>query len=101
MKLITRILIISQLFIIISFQTLMAGTIDGPANIRIKPNGKIMASLNDKIFVNELNTKNNWYKIHFSGYIRNHKNQSNKENEILLINKKGYDLFNDKGKIIG
>lgn len=45
------------------FINVMAANIDGPANLRDKPNGRLICSINDNQYVYAYDPKNNWFKI--------------------------------------
>lgn len=55
--------IIFLLFSLQTIQNIEAEIIDGPANIRNKPNGTVICSLNDNTFIEIENSHNKWYSI--------------------------------------
>lgn len=68
--------------------------IDGPANIREKPNGKVIFQLNNNVKVTCDTPENNWYFVGLKVYI---KEQSLVNNAI----KKGEIFYDSKGNEIG
>jgi hypothetical protein len=68
--------------------------IDGPANIRDSINGKVIFELNDNVLVECSQLKNNWYQV---GAFVNLK----KEQSVDGILKKGIEIFDTDGNLIG
>lgn len=77
------------------FLTIKAETINGPANIRIEPNKKILFSLNDGVDVDCTELKNDWFKIGIQVRITSEQYEKN------LQLKKGEKLITLEGKVIG
>jgi hypothetical protein len=86
-------LLITCLIILFAYVA-KAEIIDGPANFRAKPNGKILFSLNDGLRVECMPIKNNWFEVSFTINIT--KDQYDKHLEV----KKGDKLYDRKGNII-
>ena len=61
--------IIGISFLILSSLICRSEIIDGPANIRIAPNGLILFSVEDKAFVTILDFEGDWYRIKLEGWV--------------------------------
>jgi hypothetical protein len=72
-----------------------AEIINGPANFRDKPNGKILVSLNNGVEVECGVLKNGWYEVSFSAMI------TNEQYAVRYSPKKDTRLYNDDHKFIG
>jgi hypothetical protein len=46
-----------------------AGIIDGPANVRVQPDGKTLFSIEDSAFVDVITFENDWYRISLCGWV--------------------------------
>jgi hypothetical protein len=63
-----QILIIA--FSVLSYSNCIAENIDGPANIRANPQGKIIFSLEDNEYVYAYELEDNWYKIMVTAMVK-------------------------------
>ena len=62
---------ISLIFILLAINlNSFAELIDGPANIRIKPQGQVIYSIEDNLFVSASELTNNWYRITFTAFVK-------------------------------
>jgi len=83
------------LLMIFLFFSAKSEIIDGPANFRLKPKGKILVSLTDGVHVECSQLENGWFNVSFT--ISLTKQQFEKGYEIKM----GEKLFDDKNKLIG
>ncbi len=77
--------IIGITFIILSGLICRSEIIDGPANVRIDPNGLILFIVEDSAFVTVLDFNEDWYRIKLDAWIET----SGIENNLL---KKGIEM---------
>ncbi len=90
-----KLILIAILFLLM-LNTVFAESIDGPANIREKPNGKIIFSLNDGAIVGCHGlSKNGWYVIALTVFVK--ESSFTKDKKV----KAGEILYDIKGKEIG
>lgn len=75
-----------------------AEEIDGPANVREEPNGRLVFSLDDKVYVETGNEKNGWLDINLPVYVDIKGGFADPSR--LLLNK-GATLYDKRGKRIG
>ena len=80
--------------LLILYSSVFAEVIDGPANLRVAPNGKIAVRLNDGVQVYVEKTTIDWYKITFIAYV-------SKINFRIINTKNNVELFDYLGKSIG
>lgn len=73
-----------------------AETVDGPANIRSKPNGKVIATIGDGEKLNVLSYKNGWYEVEIPVYV--YKKSAPDGLSSVVPNT---SLYNNNGRIIG
>ena len=81
------------LFIINAF-SISPENIDGPANIRDKPNGKILYQLLDSVEIFPYLFDDNWLKIEFSACVK--KNDYNEKSLFIMPNSILYSCRNNK-----
>lgn len=58
-------------FLLLFTNLVQAERLDGPANIRVKPNGGLMASLADNLTIYPLSRHGEWYKVHLLVSVKN------------------------------
>jgi hypothetical protein len=75
-----------------------AEMIDGPANIRDKPNGRTLFSLNDNVIVESSSPQHGWFKIDLPVYVDEDKSFVDDEGMVLNDSVKLYD---ENGSQIG
>jgi len=86
--------LVSLIFLTLSFSAL-AEIIDGPANLRVAPQGKVAVTLNDSVEVYVQKKEGDWFKIMFIAYV----SRDDYRPETFL--KAGVELFNYRGESIG
>jgi hypothetical protein len=52
------------------FSVVNGQTIDGPANLRVKPNGSILFKLNNDVKVHVLDSNSGWYHCNWEGWVK-------------------------------
>ena len=89
-----KIILLSILFfkVLISFSQI----VDGPANFRDKPNGKVLFQLQNAVQISLKDSLNGWYKCVFSGYVE----IPQKITDISLV-PKGTKLFSKDLQLAG
>jgi len=83
------------IYILLLPNMVLGENIDGPANVRDKPQGDVIISLDDGVTVDCIDIQNKWYKLSF--VVRMEKKSFLKKLRI----KKDTILHNNKGKNIG
>ncbi|HAL82547.1 MAG TPA: hypothetical protein DCO83_10185 [Mucilaginibacter sp.] len=83
------------LLMMILFFEAKSEVIDGPANFRDKPNGKVLVSLKDSVPVESGELKNGWFEVSFSVMITNQQYSSR------YSLKKGTPLYDFDHKLLG
>ena len=61
---------ITFIIILICLNSIFSEIIDGPANIRYSPEGKVKIELNDSIFFYASEPDNGWYKIMVTAFVK-------------------------------
>lgn len=90
-------LLIVMLLFAIFVSSVFAELIDGPANFRYKPNGKLLFSLNDKIEIESTEPiEGDWCYCHLYVYVK--KNSITPDDQSV---DKNVELYNSNGEIIG
>ena len=75
-----------------------AEVIDGPANVREAPGGKVLFSLNDNIPVESNEQNKDWFHVHLPVYV-DEKTAFADPGEPVL--NQGVDLFDERGRKLG
>ncbi len=79
---------ISLILILLAINfNLYTESIDGPANIRNKPQGQVIFSIEDNQFVSASELTNNWYRIMFTAFV---KVESIRNNTIINVDSELY-----------
>ena len=86
--------LVSLILLALSF-SVFAEIIDGPANLRVAPQGKVAVSLNDGVEVYVDKREGNWFKITFLAYV------SKKDYRAAKIIRGDIELFDFEGRSIG
>lgn len=73
-----------------------AETIDGPANIRSEPNGKVIATIENGEKLNIRGYRNGWYKVEMPAYV--YRKDASDGSSYIPVHT---NLYNIEGKLIG